>query len=79
MNICVGAKDKQIKEDRYRRDVLYYSIKGWADPKQFTVTKERFWYIEGDERSQVIMPTRDELLMFDQRFRSIGSKKKWLE
>lgn len=76
--MCVGHKDKTLKQDRYNRDLLYYLIKGWADPKTFKVTKERFMPLEGDELSEILMPTRDELLTFDQRFRSIG-KKKWLE
>ena len=68
-----------LKQDRFNRDLLYYTIKGWADPKTFKVTKERFWALDGDSEIDIIMPTHEELIMFDQRFRSIGNKKKWLE
>lgn len=76
--MCVGHKDKTLKKDRYDRDLLYYTIKGWADPKKFTMTKERFWSIEGDDINQITMPTQEELMVFDQKFRSLGNKK-WLE
>lgn len=79
VNLCVGNKDKTLKQDRFERDLVYYIIKGWADPKIFTISKERFRPLDGDDIGQIIMPTREELLDYDQRFRSIGSKKKWLE
>lgn len=79
VNLCVGHKDKTLKQDRFNRDLLYYTIKGWADPKKFSLTKERFWPLSGDSHSQLTMPTQEELAVFDERFRSLGSKKKWLE
>jgi len=75
----VGARDKRVREDRKDRALLYNIIKGWADPKSFTKSMERFWPLEGDSIIDIIMPTHEELISFDQRFRSIGNKKKWLE
>lgn len=78
VNLCVGHKDKILREDTFNRDLLYNIIKGWADPKKFNITKERFWQLEGDDVSLVTMPTPEELEVYDQRFRSLGNKK-WLE
>lgn len=77
--MCVGNKDVRLRQDRTDRALLYNTIKGWADPKMFKMSMQRFWPIEGDELSDIIMPTRDKIVAYDQRFRSIGSKKKWLE
>lgn len=77
--MCVGHKDKILREDYFNRDLLYNIVKGWADPKKFAhITKERFWQLDGDDISQATMPTPEELEVYDQRFRSLG-KKKWLE
>lgn len=77
--MCVGAKDKRIRQDRVDRALIYNIIKGWADPKTFKLSMERFWPLDGDSILDMIMPTHEELVILDQRFRSIGSKKKWLE
>lgn len=73
--MCVGHKDKQIRQDRIDRDLLYHTIKGYADPKKFTITKERLWPIDGDSAIQIIMPTQDELILYDQRFRMKGNNR----
>lgn len=78
VNLCVGNKFKQLRQDRFERDLIYYTIKGWADPKKFNITKERFRHIEGDDISQVTMPTPEELAVYDQNFRNLANKK-WLE
>lgn len=77
VNLCVGHKDKILREDRFNRDLLYYTIKGWADPKKFKMSKEKFWHLEGDEDFEVIIPTQEELVILDRRFRSLGGNKKW--
>ena len=79
VNLCVGHKNKLLRQDTFNRDLLYNTIKGWADPKKFTYTKERFWPLEGDSLSLITMPTPEEIAVYDERFRSLGSKKKWQE
>lgn len=77
VNLCVGFKDKQLREDRFNRDLLFHIIKGWADPKTFKISKEKFWPLDGDEK-EVVKMTVEELIEFDNRFKSLGGRK-WQE
>lgn len=73
--MCIGYYESQNREDRIYRDLIYYNIKGWADPKKFTVSKNKFWPLFGDEEQVFIMPSIEDLRKFDQMFRGLGRGK----
>lgn len=75
VNKCVGAKDVRIREERINRSIIYNIIKGWADPKTFKASIQKFWPIEGDTAIDLIMPSTDELVILDNKFRSLGRRK----
>lgn len=79
VNLCVGHKDKELKTERVDRMLIYNVIKGWADPKKFTISMQRFWPIEGDREADINMPTKEELMEYDRRFRELAGRRKWLE
>lgn len=78
VNLCVGHHDKLLREDSFNRDLLYYTIKGWADPKKFKVSKEKFWPLVKKDIEIQEVPTWDQMLEIDKEFRQLGGKK-WLE
>lgn len=70
--MCIGYMDKMHQQERYERMINYNIVKGWADPKKFSQTPERWWPIAGDVVVKMKRPSKAKLLKINSIFKNLG-------
>lgn len=73
VNLCVGYKDKERKEEFFMRRLNYDVVRGWADPKSLPSIYQ-FWPIDGEPMPKIRKISKRKLMKLDAMFRNLGKR-----